>query len=252
MSAFCRCRLRPRAFVSLLILTALLGVATPSWAQTAADPFQSFNRAMFTFNDAVDRAVIRPLAVGYTKILPQRMRDGVNNFFNNLRAPTTFINDVLQGKPGRAKETLDRFLINSTVGLLGFVDIATKLGFPDHEEDYGQTLAVWGVPSGPYLVLPLLGPSTIRDTVGKVPEFVIADPLWDPNDTRVTITRFGIRAIDIRSRLLEVDRILEMQIDPYLFMRELYLQNRQAQILDGAIPKKTDESRSIEQQLLEN
>ena len=99
--------------------------------------------------------------------------------------------------------TVDRFLINSTLGVLGLVDVASKLGFPDHEEDYGQTLAVWGVPSGPYIVLPLLGPSTIRDAVGKVPEFAIADPLWDPDDISVTVARFAVRAVDIRSRLLD-------------------------------------------------
>jgi len=243
-----------RLLRAALVCLLLAGLSPAAWAQSTADPWQPFNRAMFAFNDGVDRVLIRPLAVGYRKVFPQRLRDGVNNFFNNLRAPTTLINDVLQGKPGRAKETIDRFLINSTIGLLGLVDVAGRLGMPDHEEDYGQTLAVWGVPSGPYLVLPFLGPSTIRDAVGKVPEFVIADPLWEPGDTSVTVTRFAIRAIDIRSRLLDVDRILKMQVDPYLFMRELYYQNRQAQILDGAPAqgRPQQDTDSLEQQLLEN
>ena len=126
-------------------------------------------------------------------------------------------------------------MLNSSIGLFGLIDIAASLGKPPHEEDYGQTLAVWGVPSGPYLILPFLGPSTVRDAVGKIPEFYIADPLWDPDDTAVTVTRFGLRLIDLRSRLLEVDRILQMQVDPYLFLRETYLQQRSAQIGDGAM-----------------
>ena len=159
---------------------------------------------------------------------------------------------LLQGKPKRAQQTINRFVVNSTLGLLGFVDIASRLGFPAHQEDYGQTLAVWGIPSGPYLVLPLLGPSTARDALGKVPEFYIADPLWDPDDTAVTVIRFGLRAVDIRSRLLDLDRIVQMQVDPYLFFRETYLQNRQRAIMDGAIPDRTKTTDGLEQQLLED
>ena len=235
---------------ALLVLVMLSAPGT-TLAEPVPDPLQPFNRAMFTFNDVVDRAVFRPLAVGYRAVLPQRVRNGVNNFFNNLRAPTTLLNDILQGKPQRAQETINRFLVNSTIGLLGFVDIATSIGFPKHQEDYGQTLAVWGVPSGPYIVLPLLGPSTLRDAVGKVPEFYIADPLWEPDDTAVTIARFGVRAVDIRSRLLDLDRVIKMQVDPYLFFRETYLQNRQRAILDGGPPDRSGASKDIEQKLLE-
>ena len=235
-------------------LSALILFATPigAGADTANDPLQPFNRAMFAFNDVVDRTLIRPLAVGYRAVLPQQIRDGVNNFFDNLRAPTTLINDVLQGKPKRAQDTVNRFLVNSTIGLLGFVDIASRLGFPDHEEDYGQTLAVWGVPAGPYLVLPFLGPSTGRDALGRVPEFYIADPLWQPDETAVTVARFGLRAVDIRSRLLDLDRIVQMQVDPYLFFREAYLQNRQRAIMDGVRPNSPGKSEGLEQQLLED
>ena len=234
-----------------LLVLVMLSAPGAALAEPTPDPLQPFNRAMFTFNDAVDRVVFRPLAVGYRAVLPQRVRNGVNNFFNNLRAPTTLLNDILQGKPNRAQETINRFLVNSTIGLLGFVDIATRLGFPEHQEDYGQTLAVWGVPAGPYIVLPLLGPSTLRDAVGKVPEFYIADPLWEPDDTAVTIARFGVRAVDIRSRLLDLDRVIKMQVDPYLFFRETYLQNRQRAILDGGQPDRSGTSEDLEQKLLE-
>ena len=234
-----------------LLVLVMLSAPASALAEPTPDPLQPFNRAMFTFNDAVDRVVFRPLAVGYRAVLPQRVRNGVNNFFNNLRAPTTLLNDILQGKPKRAQETINRFLVNSTIGLLGFVDIATRLGFPEHQEDYGQTLAVWGVPAGPYIVLPLLGPSTLRDAVGKVPEFYIADPLWEPDDTAVTIARFGVRAVDIRSRLLDLDRVIKMQVDPYLFFRESYLLNRRRAILDGDQPDRGGAPEELEQKLLE-
>ena len=234
-----------------LLVLVMLSAPGAALAEPTRDPLQPFNRAMFTFNDALDRVVFRPLAVGYRAVLPQRVRNGVNNFFNNLRAPTTLLNDILQGKPKRARETINRFLVNSTIGLLGFVDIATGLGFLEHQEDYGQTLAVWGVPAGPYIVLPLLGPSTLRDAVGKVPEFYIPDPLWDSDDTAVTIARFGFRAVDIRSRLLDLDRVIKMQVDPYLFFRETYLQNRQRAILDGGQPARSGASEDLEQKLLE-
>ncbi|MBT3640734.1 MAG: VacJ family lipoprotein [Acidiferrobacteraceae bacterium] len=212
----------------------MLSLAHSARAAPPSDPLEPFNRAMHTFNDVFDRALVKPLATGYRYVIPSSVRRGVGNFFNNLREPTTFINDLLQGKPARARQALDRFLLNSSIGIFGLIDIATPLGKPPHEEDYGQTLAVWGVPSGPYLVLPFLGPSTVRDSIAKIPEFYIADPLWDPGNLTVTVTRFGLRLIDLRSRLLGVDRILQMQVDPYLFLRETYLQQRSAQIGDGA------------------
>ncbi len=230
----CVRRCGPPGITALLILGALL---IPSAALAGpSDPLEPFNRAMYAFNDVVDRALIKPLAIGYRHIIPNPVRRSVGNFFSNLRAPTIFVNDLLQGKPERARQTFGRFLLNSTVGIFGLIDVATPLGLPYHTEDYGQTLAVWGVPSGPYLVLPLLGPSTVRGIIGKVPEFYIDDPLWNPDDTGVTLARFGLRLVDMRSRLLDLDRIVQMQVDPYLFMRETYLQNRQAQIFDGATP----------------
>ena len=228
----------------------VLFLAHPARAAPPSDPLEPFNRAMYTFNDVFDRALVKPLATGYQYVIPGPVRRGVGNFFNNLREPTTFINDLLQGKPARARQTLDRFLLNSSIGLFGLIDIATPLGKPSHKEDYGQTLAVWGVPSGPYLVLPFLGPSTVRDSIAKIPEFYIADPLWDPDNVTVTVTRFGLRLIDLRSKLLGVDRILQMQVDPYLFLRETYLQQRSAQIGDSAAPG-AEHSGELEKLLLE-
>jgi phospholipid-binding lipoprotein MlaA len=233
-----------------LMVILVLSLAHPARAAPSSDPLEPFNRAMYTFNDVFDRALLKPLATGYRYVIPSPVRRGVGNFFSNLRAPTTFINDLLQGKPARARQTLDRFLLNSSVGLFGLIDIATPLGKPPHEEDYGQTLAVWGVPSGPYLVLPFLGPSTVRDSIGKIPEFYIADPLWQPGNLTVTVARFSLRLIDLRSRLLGVDRILQMQVDPYLFLRETYLQQRSAQIGDSGTPG-AERSGGFEKLLLE-
>ena len=228
----------------------VLFLAHPARAAPPSDPLEPFNRAMYTFNDVFDRALVKPLATGYRYVIPSPVRRGVGNFFNNLREPTTFINDLLQGKPVRARQALDRFLLNSSIGLFGLIDIATPLGKPSHKEDYGQTLAVWGVPSGPYIVLPFLGPSTVRDSIAKIPEFYIADPLWDPDNVTVTVARFGLRLIDLRSKLLGVDRILQMQVDPYLFLRETYLQQRSAQIGDSATPG-AEHSGELEKLLLE-
>ena len=158
-----------RRWLTVVVVFLVVGFSHPTSAQSTTDPIQPFNRAIYNFNDGVDKILIRPLAVGYRKFIPERLRSGVNNFFNNLRAPTTLINDVLQGKPSRAKETVDRFLINSTLGVLGLVDVASKLGFPDHEEDYGQTLAVWGVPSGPYICLLYTSPSPRDRTRSRMP-----------------------------------------------------------------------------------
>ena len=232
------------------MLILVLSLAHPARAASLSDPLEPFNRAMYTFNDVFDRALLKPLATGYRYVIPSLARRGVGNFFNNLRAPTTFINDLLQGKPSRARQTLDRFLLNSSIGLFGLIDIATPLGKPPHEEDYGQTLAVWGVPSGPYIVLPFLGPSTVRDSIAKIPEFYIADPLWDPGNLTVTVARFGLRLIDLRSRLLGIDRILQMQVDPYLFLRETYLQQRNAQISDS-VTLGAERSEEFEKLLLE-
>ena len=227
----------------------VLSLAHSARAGPPSDPLEPFNRAMYTFNEVLDRALVKPLATGYRYVIPSPVRRGVGNFFRNLREPTTFINDLLQGKPVRARQTLDRFLLNSSIGLFGLIDIATPLGKAAHEEDYGQTLAVWGVPSGPYLVLPFLGPSTVRDSIAEIPELYIADPLWDPGNLTVTVARFGLRLIDLRSGLLGVDRILQMQVDPYLFLRETYLQQRSAQI-GGATPG-AEHSGELEKLLLE-
>ena len=203
----------------------------------ASDPLEPLNRAIFGFNLAVDKALIRPLAAAYTTILPDPVRDSVRNFVNNLRSPIILANDVLQGEIGRAGETAGRFLLNSTIGIGGLFDVAGSLGFEFHNEDFGQTLAVWGIGEGPYLMLPLLGPSNPRDTLGFVSEY-FTDPvaLWANNTDRqwVQYTRIGVDTVDRRSRNVKTLEELERtSLDFYAAVRSLYRQRRLDEIRNG-------------------
>jgi phospholipid-binding lipoprotein MlaA len=207
----------------------------PARLEEASDPLQPFNRAMYRFNSAVDRTVLRPLAVRYRRYVPDPVRTGIRNFFANLREPTTIVNDLLQGKFAQAGRDTMRFTINTTFGLLGLLDVATPMELRRNQEDFGQTFAVWGVPEGPYLVLPLLGPSSARDAAGLVPQYAYTDPVANVDGTGATVAVFGLRAVDARTSLLRADRMLEMQLDPYLFVRETYRQKRFDLIHDGEV-----------------
>ena len=234
-----------RTGLVMVVLALVLGCAsvpsetdrTPGSSSLVVDPFEPMNRAVFDFNDAVDRGFFRPVAKAYQRTLPPGMRAAVGNFFDNLRGPTTIINDVLQGNFTQAVADFDRFTINTTLGVAGLFDVATPLGRPRHQEDYGQTLALWGVPSGPYLVLPLLGPGTPRDALGLVPEFLYSDPLASNATTSEQVLRYTLRFIDIRASLLKTDRLLQLQVDPYLFVREVYRQQRHAEIYGDSQPE---------------
>ena len=203
----------------------------------ASDPLEPLNRAIFSFNLGLDKALLRPLAAAYNTVLPDPVRDGVRNFLNNLRTPIVLANDVLQGEIGRAGETVGRFLLNSTIGVGGLFDIATEFGFEFHDEDFGQTLAVWGVGEGPYLMLPILGPSNPRDAVGLVGEY-FADPvvIWTNNTDRewILYARTGVDAVDRRSRNVKTLEELERtSLDFYAAVRSLYRQRRMDEIRNG-------------------
>lgn len=209
----------------------------PEEDEPDVDPFESFNRKMYSFNSAIDRAVLKPLAKAYDKVFPDFVQRGVANFFRNLLEPTVVVNDILQGKFKQSAADTGRFLINTTVGVAGLFDVATRVGLPRHQEDFGQTLAVWGAESGPYVVLPFLGPRTVRDSFGLTLDWY-TDPITyiDPSETR-----YGVRAlavIDTRSQLLNASRVLEQATDDeYLFVREAYLQRRNSLIHDGNVPR---------------
>lgn len=196
------------------------------------DPWEGFNRAVFSFNDRLDRYALKPVAKGYKKVTPRPLRTGITNFFANLRMPIVLLNDLLQGKVRAAGSDGARFFVNSTLGFAGFVDASTVLGIARNDEDFGQTLGVWGVSSGPYLVLPFLGPSSARDSVGFAADvgtspdtYVLADEL--------NVGLAAVNVVNLRASLLEVEHIV--QGDRYLFLRDLYLQRREFSVQDGRI-----------------
>lgn len=200
------------------------------------DPLEGLNRGIFEFNRVVDGVLLKPIAQIYRGVLPQQAQDSVRSFLRNLRTPMILANDVLQGDMDRAGTTISRFLVNTTLGILGLFDVATQLGIPFHDEDFGQTLGVWGVGEGFYLVLPVLGPSNPRDVVGLGTEFFL-DPvniyLRNEDLEYLTYVRSGLSAIDARARSIDVLEELERtSLDYYAAIRSLYRQQREAAILN--------------------
>jgi phospholipid-binding lipoprotein MlaA len=221
--------------ICAVLALALCGCATPGG--NPADPLEPFNRAMFSFNDSVDRAVLKPVAQGYRSVVPDLVRTGVSNFFSNLEDAWICVNNLLQGKFEDGGEDLGRFVFNSTFGLAGIFDFATDAGFQKHNEDFGQTLGRWGVADGPYLVLPLLGPSNFRDTVGWAGDYFTDPEFYLVSQSPETWIVFGTRVINVRTNLLETERIFDAAaIDKYAFLRDAYLQRRRSMIYDGNPP----------------
>lgn len=201
-------------------------------AATDEDPWEGFNRTMFAFNDKVDTYALKPLAQGYRAVTPQFLEDGIHNVFGNVGDVRTLANNLLQGKLRDAGIDTSRILFNSTFGLLGFFDVASKMGLPRNDEDFGQTLGVWGLGSGPYLVLPFLGPSTVRDSFARFPDsYTNIYPYMDHVPTRNTT--LGVNILDTRASLLSAERL--MQGDKYVFIRNIYLQNREFKVKDGLV-----------------
>jgi phospholipid-binding lipoprotein MlaA len=196
------------------------------------DPFEKFNRAMFTFNDTVDRTALKPVATAYKKATPSFVQTGVNNFFGNLNDLWSSVNNFAQFKGQDGFSDLTRFMVNSTLGFAGVLDIATPAGMRKHNEDLGQTLGYWGVPSGPYLMLPLLGPSTVRDTAA-LPGDWYGDPWTYVNDIPWRTGGILLRAVDQRASVLDASNLLEeAALDRYEFIRDGYLQRRESRVLD--------------------
>jgi phospholipid-binding lipoprotein MlaA len=227
-----------------LCFAALLSVGCasipPDAGKNPSDPWEVYNRHMFEFNERADQYVIKPVAEGYVKVVPEPVRDCVNNVFRNLGDIGNAINNLLQGKPYEASSDICRVAINTTVGLLGCFDVASKVGLTRSNEDFGQTLGRWGIGSGPYFVLPLLGPSTVRDTFGRVPDSY-ADPVTYINGTGYQIAAQSARLINIRANLLEAGRLVEgAALDKYQFVRDGYLQRRRNQLYDGNPPREKE------------
>tara|TARA_B100001057_G_scaffold24805_1_gene22823 strand:- start:666 stop:1379 length:714 start_codon:yes stop_codon:yes gene_type:complete len=193
------------------------------------DPFENLNRKIFELNENLDKKIAKPVAETYSKV-PPRIKKGISNFFNNIEEVDTFVNQMLQGKPKQSINDLSRFIINSSVGLGGFIDVASRIGLDRHEEDFGQTLAVWGVDQGPYIMLPILGPSTLRDTFSR-PVSSFLSVTFHMTDTDVNIALKGIDAIETRERLLDVESLLSG--DKYSFVKDAYIQSMNYEIKDG-------------------
>ncbi len=237
-------RIFTRALGGLVLLGFVSGCATPptdpdalAEFEAANDPLEPMNRDIFDFNNWVDRNAIKPVATGYRDVIPEGIRDSSQNFINNLRTPIIFINDLLQGETGRAAETLMRFIVNTTAGVVGIFDAAGEMGLERHEEDFGQTLAVWGVPEGPYLMLPLLGPSNVRDSAGALVDIFVIDPLNLVSVVELDYFGYGTviigglnRRVAVLGTLEEVERTA---IDYYAAIRSLYRQQRNDQIRNG-------------------
>jgi len=222
--------------INTIIISAVICLGISGCSSVSnKDPLEGFNRGVYKFNDVADKAVFKPLAGAYKAVTPSPVRTGVNNFYSNLNTFVTTINQVLQFKFGKAAESAGRFVINSTVGLLGFIDVASIDAVKKHDEDFGQTLAYWGVGDGAYLVLPFLGPSTTRDTSGLVVYSLAFNPIGYVQNPRSRNILLGVKFVDKRAELLPGSDLLdEAALDPYAFMRDAYFQRRHHQVNDGA------------------
>ena len=225
-----------RCFVSRSVFAALVLLAASGLRAETEDPWEPANRKVFALNEWGDRWIAKPLARTY-KRLPKSVQNGLHNVFENLAVPRTAVNQMLQGRPHEGMVDVTRFVVNSTFGLLGWFDLATRSGLPKREEDFGQTFSVWGIDRGPFMMLPALGPSTVTDTAGTVLdwffnpiEFIDSDP-----------TQYSLRAvnvIDTRAELMSVEKV--MSGDRYLFMRDAYLQLREFEIKNGEVDVEDD------------
>ena len=209
----------------------ILLLSFPIFGEEINDPFEDLNRDIFIFNEKLDEKLLKPAALTYRKVTPQFARTGVTNFFNNLEEIDTTINQVLQGEIKYAFNDGSRFVINSTIGLLGLIDVASKMGLERHEEDFGQTLGVWGFNSGPYIMIPFLGPSNPRDLLSRpISSFLSGTFAMEDNDVKLTL--IGIDALETRERLLDAETLIIG--DKYIFVKDAYVQSREYEINNGS------------------
>lgn len=222
-------------FINRLIRTcvwASLAVAPMAANAADEDPWEGVNRAIFRFNDTVDTYALKPIAQGYEFITPQFLEDGIHNMFKNVGEVTNFANDVLQAKPEAAGVDTARLIFNTTFGLLGFFDVGTKMGLQRNDEDFGQTLGHWGVGSGPFVMLPLFGPSTVRDAFARYPD-TYTQPWRYIDHVPTRNTALGVSLVDTRASLLSAEKLING--DKYIFIRNAYLQNREFKVKDGKV-----------------
>lgn len=244
-------------YKTLVLLTSLLllsACASVPGGPTKGDPLESYNRAMFSFNEGLDKHLIKPVTKGYDKVVPDPVKTGVTNFFSNIDDVFVIINDLLQFKITQAIQDTSRFFFNSTIGLFGLIDVATPMGIQKNNEDLGQTLGAWGVPKGPYFVLPVFGPRTMRGVGGFVVESYY-DPVYNIEDVVSLYSTVILRTIDSRYKLLYTSRVIDQAaVDKYSFVRDAYIQRRENLVHDGnpptkkaePLPKSTKEDEDLE------
>jgi phospholipid-binding lipoprotein MlaA len=230
-----------RLLLALLLAWLASGCTAMTDRAEAYDPWEGLNRKTFAFNDALDRAVLKPAAQGYQRVTPAFVQEGVNNFYGNLEDVTTGLNNFLQGKIGEGLSDTGRVVVNSIFGVFGLWDVATPLGLEKHDEDFGQTLGWWGVAPGPYFVIPLLGPSTVRDAPAKA-----VDPSWyysrAIDNDKVYWTWWGLDKVRTRANLLKAESVLDQAaLDKYTFIRDAWWQRRRNAVYDGSPPREKDE-----------
>jgi phospholipid-binding lipoprotein MlaA len=230
-----------RAWILVLALVGVMSGCAASGGHPQ-DPFEPFNRTVFRFNETVDEAVLQPVARGYRAVLPELVRTGVSNFFSNLEDIWIAANNFLQGKPVQGVEDVARFVFNSTIGLLGVLDVSTDFNLPKHNEDFGQTLGRWGADTGPYVVLPFFGPSNVRDAVGFVVDFK-ADLVSSIDHIATRNALFALRTVNIRANLLDIGRVAEeAALDKYRFTRDANFQRRRNLVYDGEPPREIEKT----------
>jgi phospholipid-binding lipoprotein MlaA len=234
-----------RAAALLCVALIANGCASAPGRTTPDDPLQGLNRGVFKFNDTLDRAAVKPIAKGYKKVVPGFVRAGIGNFLSNIEYPVTIVNEFLQGKPANGFRGLGRFVLNSTLGVAGILDVGTPVGLEATDEDFGQTLAVWGVKSGPFVMLPFFGPSSLRDAPSRIVDYFLTPLSYtdDVHDPEIPWeAEWGERVLDAvhsRAELLTVDQTLQRTFDQYAFVRDAWVQQREFVIFDGNPPPET-------------
>ena len=233
-------KLRAIAVASVVTAMSLVGCASTT-ANNPKDPFESFNRTMFSVNEGID-TVVKPVAQGYADYVPSPIRTGIGNFFGNIADLWIAVNNYLQGKITEGSSDVSRVIVNTTMGVGGLFDVATHLDLEKHNEDFGQTLGVWGVGTGAYLFWPFIGPRDVRDTFGFLAD-TYTDPVWRVNNVPVRNSAVVVRFIDVRASLLPADKIVEeAAFDKYSYIRNAYLQNRLNAVYDGNPPRPKEDA----------
>ncbi len=235
---YAKSRLLARIRAGVLALTIAGAMSACSWTPQARDPVEGVNRVVFVFNEGLDALAVKPTARLYESVLPSFVRRGVSNFFGNIEDVFVGVNNVLQGKPGAGASDIGRVLVNTTVGLLGVFDVASELGLEKHDEDFGQTFGRWGIGGGPYVVLPVFGPRTLRDTAGFVLDSSV-DPVARVSDVATRNSLSILRIVNTRADLLPADKVIEeAALDKYAYVRDAYLQRRNNLVYDGDPPRR--------------